>query len=182
MSNYCRACTTRYRQQCPSLKPKVWSSLDSTVPAGKNPPPRLESNMFKATEEELCTYLLIRLVTLTSLGHGTDERSLSNPRNFTGEDAEIPQSTLLHFGKGRQCLCTIHIIGRTMMRCPSQAHHSTLVLCHRRARGTYQPRVKLFVAGHLNDNGIMYGRIIEPGPHLQLQQFKQIALFLCEKS
>ena len=80
---------------------------------------------------------------------GTDEQSLQNPRNFTGEDAEIPQSTLLHFGKGRQCLCTMHVIGRTTMRCPSQAHYSTLDLCHRCARGTYQPRVKLFVVGHL---------------------------------
>lgn len=79
MSNCCRACTTRYRQQYHFLKPKVWSSLDSTVPAGKNPPPRLESNTFKATEEDLCTYLFIRLMTLTSLGHGTDGQSLSNP-------------------------------------------------------------------------------------------------------
>jgi len=121
-------------------------------------------------------------MTLTSLGHGTDEQSLQNPRNFTGEDAEIPQSTLLHFGKGRQCLCTMHVIGRTTMRCPSQAHYSTLDLCHRRAKGTCQPRVKLPVGGHLNDNGVCYGNIIEPSPRLELQQFKQIALFLGEKS
>jgi hypothetical protein len=36
--------------------------------------------------------------------------------------------------------------------------------------------------GHLNDNGVCYGNIIEPSPRLELQQFKQIALFLCEKS
>jgi hypothetical protein len=157
-------------------------SLRFNGATGKYPPPRLDLNHFKATEEDLCTYLFIRLMTLTSLGHGTDEQSLPNPRNFTGEDAEIPQSTLLHFGKGRQCLCTIDIIGRTTTRGPSQAHYSTLDLCHRCARGTYQPRVKLPVAGHLNDNGVYYGNITEPSPHLELRQFKQIALFLCEKS
>jgi hypothetical protein len=47
--------------------------------AGKYPPPRLDLNQFKATEEDLCTYLFIRLMTLTSLGHGTDEESLSTP-------------------------------------------------------------------------------------------------------
>jgi len=166
----------------PSPQAKSAVSFCFNGATGNNPPPRLDSNHIKATEEDLCTYLFTRLMTLTSLGHGTDEQSLPNPRNFTSEDAEIPQSTLLHFGKGRQCLCTMHVIGRTTMRCPSQAHYSTLDLCHRCARGTYQPRVKLLVAGHLDENGVRYGNIIEPGPHFELQQFKQIALFLCEKS
>lgn len=110
---YChRARNTRSRRQYHVFEPKVRSFFDLTVPVGKNPPLRLDLSQFKATEEDLCTYLTIRLMTLTSLGHGTDEQSLPNPRNSTGEDAEISNSTLLHFGKGRHCLCVVDIIGR----------------------------------------------------------------------
>jgi hypothetical protein len=55
---------------------------------------------FDATEEVLCTYLFIRLTTLISLGHGTEEQSLLSPRNSTREDAEIAHWMLLHSASG----------------------------------------------------------------------------------
>jgi hypothetical protein len=79
------------------------SDLFSTLrqDAFGNPPPRRpDSCDFDATEEVLCTYLFIRLTTLTSLWHGTDEQSLLSPRNSTRKDAEIAHSMLLHSASG----------------------------------------------------------------------------------
>jgi hypothetical protein len=67
---------------------------------GNSPPPHPDSCDFDATEEVLCTYLFIRLKTLISLWHGTDERSLFSPRNSTRKDAEIAHAMLLHSASG----------------------------------------------------------------------------------